>query len=361
MAKMTKNGVKTHRGPGPAVLLAAAGAFLAGPAGAQTGPTAADSGWVRIFNGQDFGDAFYAYSNGYIDIKDQTRFTIQDSMIRATGSYTLLVTVKEYSHYKLRLDYRFAPSVGANANAGLMVLMDNAAAKVVRVGTRPRSIEVNCRRDGGYPWSLWAAGSGYGPYMATTVRSGTNLYLPKSEGGVEHVVAPTGEPARVLGSTYPNPEKPPGEWNHGEAWVYGDSGVFLLNGKIRTSAWNFTVRNGTQTVKVASGGVGVQAEGSEVWYRNWEIQELDPATRVPIHATRGCTNPSSPRFNPRAVVNDGSCAGTGVRTARGRGLGGSGSRKTPRLRTLDGRLEPRSGGEPARPPAAGIYVPAERP
>lgn len=342
-------------------------------AGAEAVPTKEDSGWVSIFNGKDFSNGFYVYSKAYIDIKDQTRFKVEDGMIHAGGSYALLMTVKEYAYYRVRVDYMFGAGAKENANAGLMVLMDNEQAKVVKVDTRPRSIEVNCRRDNNYPWSLWA-GRDFGPYITTTVKKGTDQYLAKEEGGEPFTFNITEDNNRVVRSTYPNTDKPVGQWNHGEARVYGDSGVFYLNGQLRTAGWNWVIRKDGQSIKVASGGVGVQTEGSDIWYRNWEIQELDPVTRIPIHATRGCTDSKSPRFNPRAVVEDGSCAGAVVIGTRGNRSGGAvqplfllggssprafpGTRPPTGLRALDGRLIPmtRAGTGTGPGPASGFYT-----
>src|SRR4051812_1189396 len=98
-----------------------------GKSGAQT-PTKEDSGWVAIFNGTDFDNGFYVYKSKYVDVKNQTSFKVENGTIHATDSYTLLITTKEYSYYKVRVDSHF--KVGqTGGNAGLMILMDNTAAK----------------------------------------------------------------------------------------------------------------------------------------------------------------------------------------------------------------------------------------
>jgi hypothetical protein len=278
-------------------------ALQVGLSGPHAQPAKEDSGWVSLFNGKDFGNGFYVYSAGYIAIEGQTKFKVDSGMVHAGGPYALLITSKEYSYYRIRVDYRFGPAVGANGNAGMMILMDNQAAKTV-TSLRPRSIEINCRRDNGYPWSLWSA-LDQGPAMTTTVKPGTVQYQAQSDGGVAYTLDSTGN--RTLESIYPNPELPVGQWNHGSGSVFGDSGVFYLNGKLRTSSWRWMANQGGKKIRVARGGVGLQTEGHDIWYRNWEIQELDSATLLPIHARRGCTDPKRPNFDPRAVVADGSC------------------------------------------------------
>ncbi len=287
--------------------------------GVAVGPTAADSGWVSLYNGKDFsGLNYFLSAKGFSDVKAQTNFKTDSGFIHADGPYSLLVTAKEYSSYRARVDYRFAPDVGDKANAGMMILFDTEAAKTHTVGLRPRSIEINFRRDGNFPGTLWAA-QGYGPYITTTVKAGSQDFLPRPQGGVGWICEPWDPERRVVHSSLPVGENPPGQWNRLQAEVYGDSAAIRLNGNLRTSGWHFQVRGSpddstpAKRVAVAAGGLAIQAEGFELWYRAWEIQELDPVTRIPLHARRGCTDPLRAGYDARAVVEDGSCAGIGVR------------------------------------------------
>lgn len=298
-------------GKGIALFLMASALLHPGLLRAQpTSATHADSGWVSVFDGKSFGDSFYVYQSKYVPISSQSSFRIENGMIRGGGPYALLVTKREYGYYRLRLEYRFGESVGGSANAGLMILVDNASAPTSTAKLRPRSIEVNCRRDSNYPWTLWAS-QDLGPWMQTTVKIGTSNYLSRPEGGVDYTVSPTGN--RTLSTDYPNPELPAGQWNLGEAEVLGDSGVFRLNGRLRTSSWKWTDRTGGKTIRTARGGIGVQTEGSDISYRGWEIQELDSATLLPLRARKGCTDRKSGKYDPRAVVDDGTCNGTSAR------------------------------------------------
>jgi hypothetical protein len=243
--------------------------------------TAADSGWVPVFNGADFND-FYQYDGGSTgkfrgDPAPLGIFKIEAGGVihGANSKYSLLMTKKTYSYYKVRVDYKFAPGLAAGkGNAGMMILMDNEAAKTVTGVNRPRSIEVNCKRSGNDPWSLWGA-KGFGPLMTTTIKAGSEKSLPVvyDPAGAKITTGVVEDPDRTIVSNIPNNENPAGEWNHGEAWVYGDSGVFFLNGKLRTASWHWTEVQGGKAA--ASGGIGLQAEeNTDIWYRNFEIQEL---------------------------------------------------------------------------------------
>jgi hypothetical protein len=86
---------------------------------------------------------------------------------------------------------------------------------------------------------------------------------------------------------------------------------------LRCAGWNFQARanpdNPMPRVRYARGAIALQSEGHQIWYRNFEIMELDSATGAPLHARRGCTTRGDSRYDPRAVVDDGSCAATAMR------------------------------------------------
>lgn len=147
-------------------------------------------------------------------------------------------------------------------------------------------------RDANHPWSLWSAAS-LGPYITTTV---TSSPAPGVQGqynpaGVTWTNDPwaSGNTRVISGDLQTNPENARGEWNQGEAYVRGDSAVFMLNGQVRTAGWNFQLRQnpGSSAPRIAciNGNIGLQSEGAVLFYRNFEIQELDSITGLPLHAT----------------------------------------------------------------------------
>lgn len=308
------------------------GLCAAGPGQAQT---KADSGWVPLFNGQDF-SGFYAhfYTIGVVDMARQDAFFVDSGMIHVrkarsggfSGNQGHLFTRKSYSWYKVRVEYRFAADdASGSQNAGLIVHVDNDQALVQNIkDRRPRSIEVNMRRADAHPWTLYSA-TGLGPYISTTVRRGTNLFQARAEGGVDWTNDPWGE--RIVASSYPNPERPMGQWNQGEAHIYGDSlGLFFLNGQLRTSGWNFRLRGAPgdpdpqKRIRCEAGGIGLQSEVHEIWYRNFEIMELEPHTKRPLHAKPVPVRREAFRGSPGPIVRRGgtSAVDGAVRDLNGR-------------------------------------------
>ena len=166
--------------------------------------TKEDSGWVPLFNGTDLNGFFAYFENlGVVDMAKQDAFYAEGGMIHVpkaqaghlTTSEGHLITTKEFSWYRVRVDYRFSTDMGSQ-NAGLVFHVDNAAALEGRAkGKRPRSIEVNMRRAQDSPWTLWSA-MGLGPYITTTVRIGTQRFLPKESGGVTWTNNPFSDPGR---------------------------------------------------------------------------------------------------------------------------------------------------------------------
>lgn len=310
-------------------LVLTACAALAVTAWAQpTAATHADSGWVPLFNGTDFTGLYdYESGTGKVDVKTQANYTIAaGGIITEKGTPSgYLGTIRQYSHYRARVDFQWPVGTDAKANSGLLIHLDSAAiASGFKISGRPRSIEVNCRRDTDYPWSLWSA-NGLGPYITTKVTSAPAAGKPGQYNptGMDWTDDPYGGDSRVItGDFQPNPELPLGEWNHGEADVYGDSGVFILNGQVRTRGRNFRLgadgSSAASRVPCMRGNIGLQAEGYPISFRNFEIMELDSVTNVPIHALKGCTNRTSANYDPRAVVDDGTCSATAARP-EGRG------------------------------------------
>jgi hypothetical protein len=143
------------------------------------------------------------------------------------------------------------------------------------------------RRDTNYPWSLWSAAN-LGPYITTTVSAipATNVQGQYQAGGTVWTNDPWTSMGRVIAGAGTNPELALGQWNQGEAHLFGDSGVMILNGQLRTRGWNFQLRqninNPTPRIICDRGNIGLQSEGAQIFYRNFEIMLIDSTTGLPV-------------------------------------------------------------------------------
>jgi hypothetical protein len=287
-------------------LLTGAALSLALIHGAAAAQTAADSGWRPAFNGTNFNGLYvYAVGTGVVNIAgdsavvrigSQTNtnamFRVDSGYIRVNGMPNGYIgTVRQYSHYRARVQYRWPAGTSGSANAGMLVHIDSAqvrAAGFNNSNNRPRSIEVNMKRDLNDPMSIWAA-QNLGPAISAYVQDSSiaiPLYVPT--GGTRWTANPSGN--RTIRSSLTNPELALGQWNTGLYELRGsDSGTFTLNGQMRMKIYDFrasTTSSGAASApKYGRGNVVLQSEGATIFYRNFEIQELDSATGLPLHAS----------------------------------------------------------------------------
>lgn len=243
---------------------------------AEPGQGKAEEEWTSLY--KDSLDDFRIYfrGQGYInDVHEQKVFLAEPGQIHViNGTNGLLVTKVPYGSYHVKVDYRWGAQ-GGSKNAGLMTHID-LESKVVK-DNRPRSIEINMRYDS--PGSVWM-GSGLGPFGSSFVKEGTSNYLPEKEGGVPHLADPFKD--RTLYCNYPDGKvnaNPDGEWNTLEAIVHGSESVEIIhNGHVVLRVHD--IRHADPETKkpgapLGSGGIGLQSEGQEVFYRNFLIRKLE--------------------------------------------------------------------------------------
>lgn len=233
--------------------------------------------WEPLYKGTFDDFRIYFRGQGYIgDVNDQKVFRAEPDGIHVVkGTNGLIVTKVPYAHYHVKVDYRWGAE-GGSKNAGLMTHVD-LDSKLVK-DNRPRSIEINMKHD--CPGAVFLA-SGLGPFASAFVKEGTRTYLPEKDGGIEHHGTPFGD--RVISARYPDGEmntRPYGEWNTLEAIVRGSESVeIILNGVVVNRLTDIRdVKPGTKEAgePLVEGGIGLQSEGQEIFYRRFMIRELEP-------------------------------------------------------------------------------------
>ncbi len=233
--------------------------------------------WQPLYKGTLDDFRIYFRGQGYIrEAKDQKVYVAKPNEIKVLeGTNGVLVTKTSHSHYHVKVDYRWGAK-GGTMNAGLMTHVDLSSKQIK--ANRPQSVEINMRQDA--PGSVWLAAS-LGPFGDSHVQKGTKTYLAKNEGGVAYKASPFGK--RTILARYPDGKpnsKPRGEWNTLEAIVHGGESIEIIhNGVVVNRVTNLidikkgTKKPGTLLIK---GGIGLQSEGQEVFYRNFEIKPLIP-------------------------------------------------------------------------------------
>jgi len=186
-----------------------------------------------------------------------------------------LNTVTEFSHYILKLEYkwlenRFAPRTDWDRDAGLLFHVHGDLKKVW-----PLSLEMQIGESPGD--KKHGKGSEGRFHTGDLFVLGRDLRVDRKQKG--KYFHPEGESKR--GRSLPTllgVEKPKGEWNEMEIQVHGsEKAVFIFNGEVVHEITNFTQKNKDgETVPLKTGSIGLQAEWAEILYRNIRIKELKP-------------------------------------------------------------------------------------
>ncbi len=243
------------------------------------GFTKADSGWVPLFNGQNYQGLYSRLYNKPVTTTVDPAFKITyagtDSVeIRIASIGGEIGTVRSnYKHYRMRIQYRFdAPG---NLNAGFLYAMDETYPRMggdgtVAKGNWPRSIECQMLQgDGGDAFSI--------QQVTFDTRVTNGRWDPK---GKPIKVCEHGCDGRDFGATPDKADFPGPAWNDMEVVVRGaDTAIHIVNGKEVFKLWNIRTTNdsGVTLAPWDSGAVGLEAENAIVHYRRWEIMELPEA------------------------------------------------------------------------------------
>lgn len=304
----------------PSAFRAAAMALLLVASGyAQRPLTKADSGWIPLFNGSDYSGLYIRLGSTLQDPAKQTAFKIENGSLRVypSGGIGAIATREVYDRYQVRVEYRFGGGQ-SNPNAGLLYHIDpgdwkagdafgtrNAAVPYLS-GTYVKSVE----------WQMYRGDAGaFLGIMNVWVTADTkgDANHTWQAGGTPYTAYPSGGLAerRIYRSVNAAPIDT--DWVRFDGRILGaDSVSHGVNGTVVMRGRNLrhnaklalTSKDDADQVPMDRGHIGLQAEGAEVWYRNWELRPLD-AAGVPIIA--GCRDPKSPDFNPLANRDGGTC------------------------------------------------------
>lgn len=203
---------------------------------------------VSLFNGRNL-DGWYA------DIPDadgkeekNPSFIVRDGLLVSLGSPGgHLITHKEYSDYKLTVEYRFSAKPG---NCGVLV---HASKPRVLHAMFPQSIEVQMMHNSaGDFWCIHE-----------------NIDVPEMEKRRPHKEGQkfggTKEDARQILNLTDGSEKPLGEWNTMTIEARGNEIIVHVNGDLVNHGKNATA---------SKGKIALQAEGVEVEFRKVELTPL---------------------------------------------------------------------------------------
>jgi hypothetical protein len=246
-------------------------------------PSADDLTWQPLLKGNNL-DGWYTYLQQQGKNSDRQRvFQVEDGVLHiykdvpngTTMPFGYLCTEQEYSHYRLRFQYRwgknrFAPRTGALRDSG--VLYHCVGPDGAFLGVWPRCVEYQVQE--GDTGDIYAVGA----RISATV-DGSGKFQEPSSGGKTTTLGSVQGIARII-----HREKLEVEgWNTCEIIVEGDKATHILNGKINNHCYDIRQpdpNNPQQLVPLTKGRILLQAEGAEIFYRNLEIALL-PELQAP--------------------------------------------------------------------------------
>lgn len=240
--------------------------------------SAAEEGWVALFNGKDLSGWTVKIAKRPLGENFANTFRVEDGILKVSydgyekfdEQFGHLYTNLAYSHYILRLEYRFEGRMMADAPKYV-----NLNSGVMLHAQPPQSL----RFDQGFPASLemqFLADEGNGP------RSTGNLCTPGTHvemGGqlvTRHIVKSSA------------PTFPADAWVRAEVEVHGHEEIIhRVNGvevlRYQHPQLDPTNNNAPATDQIEAGGnlrlsyghIALQAEGQPVWFRNIELKSLE--------------------------------------------------------------------------------------
>jgi Domain of Unknown Function (DUF1080) len=235
-------------------------------------------GWISLFNGKDF-DGWYTYLESSGKNKDpKAVFKVENGMIhildvpmsdgRSDNGY--LATNQDFADVRIHAEYKWGVkrSSEGKRNSGLLYL-----------GVGPDAIyptSLECQIEETDVGDLWIVNGA----VVTAFFIGPNLpvYDDDMQTGTPVRSLP-GHSSRVVKSgDFENRDG----WNTVEVILHGDRTTHLVNGRIVNSARDIQrpdPSNPSRMIPLKSGRILLEAEGSEIWFREIKIKPLGPPVR----------------------------------------------------------------------------------
>jgi Domain of Unknown Function (DUF1080) len=242
-----------------------------------------NDGWVSLFNGKDFAgwytyldssgknkdpDGVFKVENGMIHILDVTMSDGKTSGGKSDNGY--LATNQDFSNVRIHAEYKWGVKRASEGkrNSGLLYLAVGPDA------IYPTSLE--CQIEETDVGDLWIVNGA--AVTAFFIAPSMPVYDDDMQTGTRVRSAP-GDSLRVLKSgDFENRDG----WNTVEVIIRGDRSTHLVNGRIVNNARDIQrpdPNNPAHMIPLTSGRILIEAEGSEIWFRDIRIKPLGPSEK----------------------------------------------------------------------------------
>lgn len=241
------------------------------------------NGWRPIFNGKNF-EGWYTFLPSVGKNHDPNSvFKVEDGMIHVldvegkqpdTSGY--LATIRNYGHVRVRLQYKFGPrhfgrrSPEARPDAGLLYYFfgpDNVWGNNLELQIQKQDVG-----------DLWINGSV--SVTSGVIAAGVPIWggpFPFTIKSTFSTIHRRGMPPNLRRILKSGDFEHRDGWNTVEAVLDGDRVTHIVNGVIVFTGYNVRRRdasNPSRWIPLTAGKLCLEAEGSEVWYRNIDIKTI---------------------------------------------------------------------------------------
>lgn len=241
---------------------------------------AEEEGFKPIFDGKTLNGWSAARSSGEgdtgafsINEEEQAIHVYAGEEANSKQMTDCLVSDAEYSHYILKLEYkwlekRFAPRADWDRDAGLLFHVHGDLKKVWPLSLEMQMGESPADKPHG-KGNLGRFHTGDLFVLGKQLRTDTPKEGKRYDPNVEPKTGRHVETALGV-------EKAKGEWNEMEIRVHGsEKATFILNGEVVLETFNFVqLQEDGNSSPLEKGRIGFQAEWAELLYRNIRIKEL---------------------------------------------------------------------------------------
>lgn len=237
-----------------------------------------NDGWVSLFNGKDF-SGWYTYldsggknkdSKGVFKVENGMIHILDVPMSNGKSDNGYLATTQDFSNVRIHAEYKWGVkrATEGKRNSGLLYLAVGPDA------IYPTSLE--CQIEETDVGDLWIVNGA--SVTAFFIAPSMPIYDDDMQAGTRVRSAP-GDSLRVLKSgDFENRDG----WNTVEVIIQGDRSTHLVNGRIVNNARDIKrpdPDNPSHMIPLTSGRILLEAEGSEIWFRDIRIKPLGPQER----------------------------------------------------------------------------------
>jgi hypothetical protein len=257
------------------VFILAAGMLTVADASAFSQSKAESDGWIPLFNGKNL-DGWYSYLDSNGKNKDPNHvFKVENGMIhildvpmsdgKSDNGY--LSTTQDFSNVRIHVEYKWGVkrATEGKRNSGLLYLAVGPDA------IYPTSLE--CQIEETDVGDLWIVNGA--AVTAFFIAPSMPVYDDDMQTGT-HMRGAPGDSLRVLKSgDFENRDG----WNSVDVIIKGDQSTHLVNGRIVNTAHDIQrpdPGDPSKMVPLKSGRILLEAEGSEIWFRDIRVKPLGP-------------------------------------------------------------------------------------